>query len=341
MKTQTVSLHQETHTLITFQSEAFKATILSYGATLVDLQTPNVKGEFESIVIRYQTLEDYLKNTKLLGSTVGPYAGRIWPASMTINKKTWLLDARENTPFLHSEAANLARKPFVVETLGETFVTLKTTHPSLKAGYPGNLDIWVTYRFEGDVMTIETAVQSDEDTYVNLAHHSYFNLSGNLKHDITHHRLTLPAASVYRLRENGSPEAKIPVKDTPFDFQEASVLETSLSQLKNSHTKGLDHPFMLQGDEPIVLEDPMSKRSLSIRTSYDSVVVYSNNHLSDHVFYPAEKDRLHLGICLETQHLPNDVHMLENPPSFCPANTLNVQHTHYRFSLNTKTTEVA
>lgn len=335
MDIKTIRIGNEKHAVIEFQNQHLKATILSYGATLVDLETPDNQGTFESIVMRYPTFEPYLQNTKLLGSTVGPYAGRIWPVNLTLNNQIWMLDAPSNRPFLHSEGANLARKPFSIFESGDTFVILKTTHQHLDAGYPGTLEVFVTYRFEEDVMTIEYRAHSDHDTYLNLTHHSYFNLSGQLKRDVTNHTLRIPATSVYTLLENGAPGACVKVEDTVFDFNITEPLNKALDVLKKSTIKGLDHPFILKGDEPIILADPQSGRRLSIKTSYDSVVVYTNNHVSEHYFLPSQKDRYYLGICLETQHLPNDVNLLDHPTSFLPARTVRTHQTHYQFTTGT------
>lgn len=332
MEIKTISMGHEKHHLIEFQNQHLKASILSYGATLVDLQTPDHQGTFESIVMRYPKLEDYFENTKLLGSTVGPYAGRIWPAKLTLNEEVWPLDSLLNRPYLHSERANLARKSFTISDVGEDFVTLKTVHQHLASGYPGTLEVFVTYRFEEDVMTIEYKAHSDQDTYLNLTHHSYFNLSGQLKRDVTSHTLTIPASFVYTLLENGAPGERVEVKGTVFDFQHAKPLKNALETLQSTKIKGLDHPFNLKENQPIILDDPISGRRLSIQTSYESVVVYSNNHLINHLFLPKQKDRYYLGVCLETQHLPNDVNLLSHPPSFLPAKTIKVHQTLYQFS---------
>ena len=74
-------------------------------------------------------------------------------------------------------------------------------------------------------------------------------------------------------------------------------------------------------------------RTLRIKTDQDAVVVYSNNFLSDKRFYPNRADQKYLGLCLETQHYPNDVHFFEHPKSYHPKESYHIQKTSYQITL--------
>ena len=56
----------------------------------------------------------------------------------------------------------------------------------MEEGYPGNLDVTVTYSItEDNGLSIEYTAKSDADTVINLTNHSYFNLSGHNSGDIS------------------------------------------------------------------------------------------------------------------------------------------------------------
>ena len=51
--------------------------------------------------------------------------------------------------------------------------------PDGEEGFPGNLDVAITYTVTpDDSFVIESEVSTDRATPVNLTHHSYFNLAG-------------------------------------------------------------------------------------------------------------------------------------------------------------------
>lgn len=47
-----------------------------------------------------------------------------------------------------------------------------------RKGYPGELNVTVTYRLEADKFILQYEAHTDQDTILNFTNHSYFNLSG-------------------------------------------------------------------------------------------------------------------------------------------------------------------
>lgn len=61
----------------------------NWGARWITASVPDVQGALANILIGYDTLSDYLKDSYYMGATVGRFANRIADASFTIDRKTF------------------------------------------------------------------------------------------------------------------------------------------------------------------------------------------------------------------------------------------------------------
>lgn len=182
-------------------------------------------------------------------------------------------------------------------------------------GYPGNLNITVTYTLNNyNELSIQYSAKSDKKTLLTMTNHSYFNLSGNLKRDILNHTLKIKSDKVLKLSKELLPTGEMmDVKGTPFDLTEGRLIQTG-AESENPQNKlvggGYDHPFLLnvQRDNEIVLKDAESGRTLTIETDEVGVVVYSGNQIKSEGEIGGVPSRKYLGICLETQGLPDAFH---------------------------------
>lgn len=58
---------------------------------------------------------------------------------------------------------------------------LQYTSPAGEESFPGNLKVTVTYGLSDDnVLSINMAAETDEETIVNLTNHAYFNLASHV-----------------------------------------------------------------------------------------------------------------------------------------------------------------
>ena len=311
---------------ITLKNDDQIITLSSLGASIIKYQTKDRKGQFENIVLTYQNKEDYLDNPKFLGAVVGPFAGRIDPPVIHLNDRIYFLDKNHNnTVNLHSGVDTLTTKNFKVSDYDASSVTF--TYQALKNKTFPTYQIKVTYQLIKNQLILTFESESRGHSVINPTQHSYFNLSGNLNKSIVNHNLKIPAQFRYETNQNAIPKALIPIMDTAFDFQEKKLIKDALTDID-----GIDHPYKLnQGD--IVLEDAISGRILSISTDYDHLVVYTNNDVTDHIFEPNVKDMKHLGICLECQHVPNDLYLNAQPKSIVPPFTVKKNTITYTHSI--------
>ena len=67
-------------------------------------------------------------------------------------------------------------------------------------GYPGNLDVYVTYFLTNqNELKIDYSATTDKATPLNLTHHSYFNLAGTTNKDVLGHALKLMQINMWLL----------------------------------------------------------------------------------------------------------------------------------------------
>ncbi|MFP4286356.1 MAG: hypothetical protein ACLFRI_01545 [Candidatus Izemoplasmataceae bacterium] len=315
----------------TLSNDFMRLTFIDHGATIVDWQVKTQDKPFESIVLKYANDEDYIKNPKFLGSTVGPYAGRIYPARIDLNQKSYPLEKNFNDHAnLHSASLNLMHHTYSVKVIDDFTISFKT-HLSDKH-YPSDTTFTLTFTLDKDTLHQVYETNTLVDTFTNLTNHTYFNLSGDIKTDVLDHTLTMQAKYVGKLDQNFMSESLMNPKDTLYDFSKEKPLKEAVLPLKNTPQLGLDHPFLLS-DQTIILKDPLSKRTLTITTNQECVVVYSNNFLISEPLNQDITDRSHLSICLETQHYPNDIHFLNYPKSFHEKNTTHIQKTSYKIGV--------
>lgn len=287
---------------------------LNLGCVITKIFTPDRQGTVENIVLGFNTLEEYLNNPPYFGALVGRVAGRIKGAEFELEGKTYQLENNDGDNHLHGGKKGFNKvvwKAIPFETSDEVGVHFQYRSPDGEAGYPGNMDVHVVYSLNNDnEFTIKYEAESDQTTLVNLTNHTYFNLSGDLKRDILNHVLKMDSEQFLELNDELLPTGNLlNVSGTVFDFRNGRKIKDGA---ESDHPQnvlaggGYDHPFLLNGQ--IVLSDADSGRKLLIETDAPSVVLYTGNQLEEDLKVTIGYARRHLGLCLETQGLPDAVH---------------------------------
>lgn len=306
-------------------ANGLKATLTSYGAILVSMEVPDRDGKLADVTLGYDTLEGWLSNTSYFGSTVGRYANRIAEGKFSLDGKTYTLATNNNKNHLHGGIKGFDKmlwdaKP--VRRAGAVGVEFSYTSRDGEEGYPGNLKTTVTYLLtDKNELRIEFKATTDKATIVNLAHHSYWNLTGDPTKTILDHELMLAADQFLPVDEGLIPTAELrPVKATPFDFTQLTKIgarvEADDQQLKFG--KGYDHCWVLRNQSRKValaatLYDPSSGRAMDLSTDQPGIQFYGGNFLDGTVTgKKGVKYQFRTALCLETQHYPDS----PNKPSF-------------------------
>lgn len=328
-------------TLVNDRGMELSAT--NYGCIVTKLLVPDRNGKMENVVLAFDEFEPYLVNPPYLGAVIGRVAGRIQGASFELDGATYELAKNENNNHLHGGPGGFHRVLWQAEPVWRddaVGVVFSYTSPDGEEGYPGAVDVQVAYWLNNDnEWTVTYRARSDKTTLVNLTNHTYFNLSGNGKRDILDHTLAIQSARVLELNDELIPTGRVlDVVGTPFDLRNGTTIRKAV---ESGHPQielvggGYDHPFWLDRhhDKEIVLSDQESGRTLMVETDEAGVVVYTSNQLPEGLDLGGVPSRKYLGICLETQGLPDAVHHPQFPSIVLPAGKERVSTTVYRFGV--------
>ncbi|MGY3715718.1 aldose epimerase family protein [Sutcliffiella cohnii] len=315
--------------------------LLNYGGIITKITVPDSNGKIENVVLGYKDLKDYETNSNYLGAIVGRVAGRIQDAACTLNGEKYVLEANEGTNHLHGGRNGLHSivwnaTPFQQENL--VGVKLSCTRLEEDDGYPGNVQITVTYTLTNDnTLHLQYEAMSEQDTVLTLTNHSYFNLSGDLKSTIEDHTISIKSSKVVELNEHLIPTGKLlEVKDTPFDFQKSQKLHVGMSSkhIQNRIAgNGYDHYFLFDKSTNDVVNvlDESSGRMLNIITNQPGMVMYTSNTMGEELVLNEGRSRKYLGVCFETQSSPASLQHNHLPSIYLKANEAYHQQTSFEF----------
>jgi aldose 1-epimerase len=302
-----------------------EARIMTYGATLVSLRTPDRAGHFSNIILGFDTLDSYLAGVPYFGATVGRYANRIANGRFTLDGKSYQLPQNNAPNSLHGGTKGFDKRVWTAEAMPTpTGPSLRLSYVSAagEEGYPGELTAHVTYRLnDDDSLAIDYEATSTAPTPVNLTNHAYFNLTGDPKNTILNHLLKINADRFTPVNATLIPTGEMrAVAHTPFDFRTPQTIGSRINDQDEQlrFGKGYDHNWVLNKSASksltlaAVLADPKSGRSIEIWTTQPGLQFYSGNFLDGKPAGAGTVFQYRTGLCLETQHFPDS----PNQPSF-------------------------
>jgi len=292
------------------------AEIITYGATLTALRVPGKDGEPVDVVLGYTSVAAYEESAGYLGATVGRYANRIQGAAFTLDGVRYALKPNEGTKQLHGGLTGFSYRVFQAEQVGESAVRFRYQSADGEEGYPGNLDVAVTYTLTDRALILNYEAVTDKATVVNLTNHSYFNLNGG--GTAMNHMLFLNADAFTPVGSDSIPvDRSMSVEGTPFDFREEKQIGRDIEvddvQLRN--TSGYDHSFHINGEGMRLcarLKGDLSGITMETWTDLPAVQFYAGNFLyADYNTKSGEPYGRRTGICLETQFPPDSPNHLD------------------------------
>ncbi|MFZ1932318.1 MAG: aldose epimerase family protein [Thermoguttaceae bacterium] len=301
-------------------SKGLRVKIMTYGATIISVETPDRNGKAENVTLSLDKLDEYLKGHPFFGSTVGRFANRIAKGKFTLDGKQYTLAGNDHGNHLHGGTKGFDKyvwdaKP--VETADAVGVVFTHESPDGDEGYPGKLNAKVTYSLTNDnELKMEYEATTDKPTIVNLTNHTYWNLTAAAD-DVLGHELTLNADFYLPVDKGLIPTGELKnLKGTPMDFTKAAAIGSRIAKVEG----GYDHCYVLNkkpGEAKSLslaatLYEPKSGRVMQIYTTEPAIQFYTGNFLDGTQQRGGKKFTQHYGFCLETQHFPNS----PNKPSF-------------------------
>src|SRR5258708_870038 len=161
-------------------SRGVEVRVMTYGATIVSIRTPDRSGRVDDIVLGFDTLDPYFTKARFFGSVVGRYGNRIANGLFTLDRRSFQLATNNGANHLHGgnrgfDKVTWSGRP--LERDGNVGVVLTYRSPDGEEGYPGTLNTRITYTLtERNELVLEYEATADKPTPINLTNHSYFNL---------------------------------------------------------------------------------------------------------------------------------------------------------------------
>lgn len=330
--------------LYTMHNGDLTMQVTNYGGRVVALWAPDVRGSFEDVTLGYDNIEKYINNEgeRYLGSVVGRCANRIANGSFMIDDTEYSLSKNDGENTLHGGVTGMDKTVWDVVSSNDSVLVMHTMVPDGQDGFPGNLDVTMTYTLTYDNdFRIDYSATTDAPTLCNLSNHTLFNLKGEGK-NVLDQQLEINAKWALSIDSTLIPDGRfISVANTPFDFITLHAIGDKIGeddvQLQLAH--GYDHNYIISRTTDKELEhcatlyDPSSGRRLEVLSDQMGLQFYSGNFFDgkaqgkwgNHIYRGA--------IALETQNFPDAINQ-ENfaiKPVLRPGET----YTHtciYRFS---------
>jgi len=288
-----------------------RARVLTWGATLVEMSAPDRAGKLADVTLGFEELERYAQPHPLFGSVVGRFANRIGNARFDLGGRTFTLAKNNGAHHIHGGARGFAKRNWKAEPRGDDAVRLSYTSADGEEGYPGTLQVAVTYKLTaGDELWIAYEATTDQPTVVNLTNHTYWNLAG--AGDVLAHELRVNAAHLTEVDAALIPTGTFrAVAGTPLDFTTKKLVGRDIAALKGEGLPGgYDHNFVIDAkpdDLALAVEcrDPASGRTMRVLTTQPGVQLYMANHLKGVTGRGGQSYGPHSGVCFETQHFPD------------------------------------
>lgn len=291
-----------------------KASVTNIGASLVKLIMPDSNGNYEDVVLGFDLGEAYLVNGSFMGVTVGRSANRIANAKFEIDGVTYNLDVNDNENNLHSQFNQGFHKQLWSAQCFDNSVKFSYTEPDGKNGFPGNLDMSVTY-----TLTDENAIEihyegvSDKKTIINATNHTYFNLGGHNSGSIEDTELQINASNYTPVVAGAIPTGEIAsVKGTVMDFTTfkkiGKEVNADVEQLKL--VQGYDHNYVIDnydGKQKLAAVAKAAGRTMEVYTDLPGIQFYAGNCIAPQEGKEGALYTKRCGFCLETQYYPNSI----------------------------------
>jgi aldose 1-epimerase len=335
---------KKTDLYLLMNKNGMQLAVTNYGGRIVSLLVPDKAGKLVDVVVGFDTVGLYQHSTEpYFGATIGRYGNRIAKGKFKLDGKSYTLFTNNGPNTLHGGKKGFQDVVWDAQQPNDKTLELTYLSKDMEEGFPGNLQVKVTYTLTDDnEVKIDYEASTDKKTVVNLTNHAFYNLNGEGSGDILKHVLQINANEYTPVDSTLIPTGKKEgVAGTPFDFNQptaiGSRIEGDNQQLK--YGKGYDHNFVLntRKDKGLNLAatvtGDVSGIKMEVWTVEPGLQFYSGNFMqSKNTFKGGAKDDFRTAFCLETQHFPDS----PNQPAF-PTTVLNPGQkyqtsTVYRFS---------
>ena len=229
---------KKTDLYILRNSQGMEVAVTNYGCAILSIMVPDKAGEYANVILGHDSIDHVINSPEpFLNTTIGRYGNRIAKGHFTLYGEEHQLAINNGPNSLHGGPTGFHTKVWDAVQPNPTTVIFNYTSADGEEGFPGNLEVEMTYRLEEDInaLVIEYRATTDKATVVNLTNHGFFNLSGiaSPTPTVLNHSISINANFYVPIDEVSIPTGEIlKVEGTPMDF-------------RTPHTIGerIDEPF--------------------------------------------------------------------------------------------------
>ena len=321
-------------------------SVINYGGIITSLKAKDRNGKYQDIVLGFNSLPPYEDENPYFGALIGRYGNRIANGNFKLDGQSYKLDINNPPNHLHGGLKGFHKVVWnPKEIINDRNVSLELTYLSkhMEEGYPGNLDVKVTYTLNNkDELSVIYEAETDKKTIINLTQHSYFNLSGDFSEDILDHQIKINADAFLPVDETLIPTGEIrSVLGLPFDFRKSKLIgqdiDTNNKQIEFG--KGYDHCWVINNQSNglrsvATTYHSESGRVLDVYSDLPGLQFYSGNFLDGTLKSKGEGHyELRSGFCLETQYYPDSPNQENFPSVLLKPGYIYKSNTIFKFSV--------
>jgi aldose 1-epimerase len=298
-------------------SRGMTVRLITFGATVTELWTPDRRGRLADVVLGFDDLESYEMRSPYCGCIAGRVAFRIVGGEFELDGVKHRLTKNDGQQHLHGGKRGFNRVVWRAEPVSQPVPAVKFTHrsPDGNEGYPGALDVTVVYSLsEENELRIDCTATTDRPTLVNLTHHSYFNLAGAGSGDVLNHVLQLDADRWIPAGHPSFPaEEVVAVSGTAFDFRKPMAIGARLHET-GCTPEGYDLCYLHNhADQGLVrvasVNEPRFGRAMDVLTTEPAIVLYTGGYLDGTLKGKGGSAyNRYAALCLETGRPPDAIH---------------------------------
>lgn len=310
--------------------KGIKLYVSNVGAGIFDI-TINRNNKEQSIILHPKNVDDFFFSKDYFGKPCGRTAGRITGSSFVLNNVVYHIENDLPYDVLHGGTNGISFKEFNEVSLSNNSITLHYLSKDMESGYPGDLDIEITYTInEDNEIEIIHKYKSNKDTLCNLTSHLYFNLSNNVNDTILNHELMIDSDLYGKLDKDNVPIALEKVDDA-FSFNKMHKIKDHLFDEEVQKNLGYNHPYILnhQKDYDAILKNEDTKIEIAFKSTYDTLQFYTCNYPSNTIMNNDRSVNRYDAVCLEFQHFPNGINssFISNKKDICKKDVLHIEKT--------------
>ena len=314
-------------------------TVCNYGAKILNLLVPNQNGEKVDVLLGFSSIEEWQTLEPSFNAVIGRFANRIKGGRFTIDGQNYQLPINCAGNTLHGGSQGFQQQ--IWDIVGQSAYSVSLHYRSIdgEQGFPGTLDVYVTYQITKDnALRITYEAKTSAPTVINLTQHAYFNLEGEQAESIREHILQINADAFTEMDDTNCPTGKIlSVEDTAMDFRQPTRIGDRIDHDCFARTRGIDANWVISrplSDHRLSLAATLSasERTMQVFTTQPGLQVYTANFVENNIGKSGTIYHPHNAVCLETQNFPDAPNHPSFPSAILRPGEIYFSQTEYRFS---------